>query len=67
MAAASASRVESLALPHAGSSVAGVVTVSVGAATAVPAAGMPPESLVAAADRALYRAKHSGRNRVRTA
>jgi diguanylate cyclase (GGDEF)-like protein len=44
-----------------------VVTVSVGVATARPRGGGAPEELVAAADRALYRAKEAGRNRVEAA
>jgi diguanylate cyclase (GGDEF)-like protein len=59
-------RVEALALAHAGSQ-SGVVTVSVGIATATPGAPRTPEALVAAADQALYRAKGKGRNRVESA
>lgn len=44
----------------------GIVTVSVGVAVADPAMA-EPEELVAAADAQLYRAKHDGRNCVRTA
>lgn len=40
------------------------VTVSIGAATARPAAGSPPARLLEAADLALYRAKQSGRDRI---
>ena len=40
------------------------VTVSVGVATRSPGGKTATEALIAAADRALYRAKRSGRNRV---
>jgi diguanylate cyclase len=41
-----------------------MVTTSVGVATVVPQRDCEPAQLVAAADAALYRAKHEGRNRV---
>ena len=43
------------------------VTASCGVASLVPGPGITAESLVASADRALYAAKHSGRNCVRMA
>ncbi|RME32407.1 MAG: diguanylate cyclase [Gammaproteobacteria bacterium] len=55
--------VEQAAIPHLGSP-AGVVTLSIGVAAALPQPGSPAEALVASADEALYRAKDSGRNRV---
>ena len=45
----------------------GVVTVSIGVARAVPEMSSRPESLIEAADAALYVAKRNGRNRVEVA
>jgi diguanylate cyclase (GGDEF)-like protein len=53
-----------LAIPHEGSSVSDVVTVSIGMATREPDQDDTPADLIAACDAALYRAKAAGRNRV---
>jgi two-component system chemotaxis family response regulator WspR len=55
--------IEDLAITHAGSE-AGVVTISIGAATLVPSAVEPVTTLIEAADVGLYRAKHDGKNQV---
>lgn len=56
------SNVERLAIPH-GQSPKGVVSISIGVATRVPSAQLSPERLIALADKALYIAKKSGRDR----
>ncbi len=58
--------IERLALPHAGSSVGPILTLSLGVAT-LDTSEASPEDLLRAADEALYEAKHHGRNRVRSA
>jgi diguanylate cyclase (GGDEF)-like protein/PAS domain S-box-containing protein len=61
--------IENLNIPHAGNPEGGgKVTASLGIATALSRAGgaiRMSESLVLSADKALYMAKHEGRNRVR--
>lgn len=64
VAAAMQAAVASLQLPHGSSTVSPLVTVSIGVATACPNEEFPVERLIAAADQALYRAKHAGRNRI---
>lgn len=55
--------IEDLAIPHDAVPL-GRITASFGVATLVPLVGQRPEILIEAADRALYRAKAEGRNRV---
>jgi diguanylate cyclase (GGDEF)-like protein len=57
-------KVQDLAIPHSGSDIGKVVTVSIGIVSVLPTPKMHPSELVATADRALYRAKETGRNRV---
>ncbi|SHF14966.1 diguanylate cyclase (GGDEF) domain-containing protein [Modicisalibacter ilicicola DSM 19980] len=54
--------IESLALPHAGSPHASLLTVSIGVATASPQERCSAAQLIQAADDALYEAKQAGRN-----
>lgn len=53
-----------VAIPHETSPVAPILTVSIGVAAAVPQRDGDPEEVVNAADRAMYRAKARGRDRV---
>ena len=52
-----------IAIPHHTSPTAPMITASIGLASLVPDGGLAPDSLLERADQALYRAKHSGRNR----
>lgn len=56
--------VSDLRIPHAASSVADHITVSIGAASLLPGRQSTADQAVTAADQALYNAKQHGRNRV---
>jgi diguanylate cyclase (GGDEF)-like protein len=53
-----------LKIPHMGSDVSKYVTISLGVTGTVPLQGQTPEELLVKADKALYQARHTGRNRV---
>lgn len=53
-----------LSIPHVASEIDGQVSVSIGVAATIPTLNLTAEQLLAAADDALYAAKHAGRNRV---
>jgi diguanylate cyclase (GGDEF)-like protein len=59
------SSIEDLYIAHA-EAPSGIVTISIGVESIIPRAGQTTADLVEAADRALYAAKRSGRNRVAT-
>lgn len=58
-------KIEAMGIPHENSATAQVVTVSLGVATSQDHTDLSSyEELINQADKALYRAKHQGRNRV---
>ena len=59
--------IRDMAMPHGGSSVARVVTVSTGVATLLPGDSGEPQDVIDCADEALYRAKAAGRDCTRHA
>ncbi|MEC4984098.1 MAG: PleD family two-component system response regulator [Oscillatoria sp. PMC 1068.18] len=56
--------IAALNIPHHGSQVSNVVTLSLGLAAMIPDNKIAYETLISEADKALYQAKQSGRNRV---
>lgn len=59
--------ISALAVPHAHSSTADHVTISLGVACVVPSVDGKSESLITMADEALYKAKEAGRNQYQVA
>ncbi len=56
--------INGLNIPHLHSEVSDHVTISIGLSVVVADSKLQPQGLVSAADKALYEAKHAGRNRV---
>ncbi len=59
------SNIRNLSIAHEYSSIAAVVTVSIGVAVMIPNAQCGSQKLIEAADRQLYAAKESGRNQIK--
>ena len=60
------SQVETLRIPHKTSAIKSWVTISAGVAAVIPHRDSNPLSLINLADQSLYRAKHAGKNCVRS-
>ncbi len=58
------SAVEHLQIPHQYSEVSQVITISIGVCQIIPEQTSDPVRFIETVDKALYRAKHTGRNRV---
>lgn len=56
-------QIRALEIPHAHNDAAAYVTISIGASSGVVTKERGPAAFLAAADKALYRSKHDGRNR----
>ena len=56
--------IEALLIPNKQTGTLLKITASLGVATAIPSQDFPPRILIEAADKRLYEAKRSGRNRV---
>jgi len=57
-------RIIELGIPHVNSGVIDKVSMSLGVATAIPGRSTYPSTLIGSADKALYKAKEDGRNRI---
>ncbi len=56
--------IEDMQIPHKFSEVSDVVTISIGLCVCAPKKGSDPSMIITAADKVLYKAKYSGRNRI---
>ncbi|MBI4005562.1 MAG: diguanylate cyclase, partial [Gammaproteobacteria bacterium] len=59
--------IEDLCMPHDASQIKDIVTASFGVASLIPSRDQTPDFLIKYADKALYKAKQTGRNRVAVA
>ncbi|MCQ8878565.1 diguanylate cyclase [Pseudoalteromonas shioyasakiensis] len=59
------SKIKQLAIPHNYSKISTQLTLSIGGFSCIPTLETKPEQLIQAADKALYKAKNSGRNCIR--